>query len=35
MFFDVVTTLSGESTFPDWFEGNEFKAIRDASRAGL
>ena len=35
MFFDVVTTLSGESTFPNWFEGNEFKAIRDASRAGL
>ncbi len=35
MFFDVVNTLSGESTFPNWFEGNEFKAIRDASRAGL
>jgi len=35
MFFDVVTTLSAESTFPNWFEGNEFKAIRDASRAGL
>ncbi|MCH8176138.1 MAG: M20/M25/M40 family metallo-hydrolase [Proteobacteria bacterium] len=35
MFFDVVNTLSEESTFPNWFEGNEFKAIRDASRAGL
>ena len=35
MFFDVVNTLSGESTFPNWFEGNEFKGIRDASRAGL
>ncbi len=35
MFFDIVNTLSGESTFPNWFEGNEFKGIRDASRAGL
>lgn len=35
MFFDIVTTLSGESTFPNWFEGNEFKSIRDASRTGL
>ena len=35
MFFDIVTTLSGESTFPNWFEGNEFKSIRDASREGL
>jgi Zn-dependent M28 family amino/carboxypeptidase len=35
MFFDIVTTLSGESSFPNWFEGNEFKAIRDASRTGL
>lgn len=35
MFFDIGTTLSNESSFPNWLDGNEFKGIRDAARAGL
>ena len=31
MYFEIVTQLANSSDFPEWFEGNEFKAIRDAS----
>jgi Zn-dependent M28 family amino/carboxypeptidase len=33
MYFDIASKLVQESSFPQWFEGNEFKAIRDASAA--
>jgi len=32
LYFDIVNKLSRESTFPNWFEGNEFKGIRDESQ---
>lgn len=32
LYFDIATKLSRETTFPNWFEGNEFKSIRDSSR---
>jgi Zn-dependent M28 family amino/carboxypeptidase len=35
LYFDVADKLSQEIRFPNWFEGNEFKAIRDASRLGF
>lgn len=35
LYFDIAKKLSQETTFPNWLEGNEFKAIRDASRSGL
>ncbi len=35
LYFDVADKLSQETSFPNWFEGNEFKAVRDASRTGL
>ena len=28
--FNVSFTLSNSSDWPNWYEGNEFKAIRDA-----
>ena len=31
MYFQIGNQLANESTFPEWFEGNEFKAARDAS----
>ncbi|MCB1699795.1 MAG: M28 family peptidase [Halioglobus sp.] len=31
LYFDIGLQLSMESTFPNWSESNEFKAIRDAS----
>ncbi len=34
LYFDVGLKLSQENSFPNWLEGNEFKAIRDASRMG-
>lgn len=33
LYFNVATKLSRESSFPNWFEGNEFKGIRDASQS--
>lgn len=33
LYFDVANKLSHESSFPNWLEGNEFKAIRDASQS--
>lgn len=33
--FYVGYILSQENTFPNWFEGNEFKAIRDQSRQSM
>lgn len=33
LYFDVANKLSRESSFPNWLEGNEFKAIRDASQS--
>lgn len=32
LLFTVGYTLSQQSTFPEWYEGNEFKAIRDQQR---
>jgi len=31
MYFDIANRLANSNDFPEWFEGNEFKAIRDAS----
>lgn len=31
LYFDVANKLSRESSFPNWLEGNEFKAIRDTT----
>lgn len=31
MYFDIATKLANSADFPEWFEGNEFKAIRDES----
>ena len=31
MYFQIGNQLANESTFPEWFDGNEFKAARDAS----
>ena len=33
LYFNIASRLAGEDTFPNWFEGNEFRAVRDASRA--
>ncbi|MEM7083338.1 MAG: M28 family metallopeptidase [Pseudomonadota bacterium] len=33
MFFDIGKQLAMESTFPSWYPGNEFRAIREASMA--
>ena len=33
LYFDIANKLSQETDFPNWFEGNEFKGIRDASQA--
>ncbi len=32
LYLDVVKSLSAESSFPNWHEGNEFRPIRDRSR---
>ena len=31
MYFDIGQRLTQETSFPEWFPGNEFKGIRDAS----
>ncbi|MFL2840221.1 MAG: M28 family metallopeptidase [Pseudohongiellaceae bacterium] len=31
LYFDIASKLANETTYPEWFEGNEFKAIRDAT----
>ena len=33
LYFDIGHRLSQESTWPNWYEGNEFRAIRDTSAA--
>ena len=33
LFFGIGLQLSGESTYPNWYPGNEFRGIRDASAA--
>ena len=35
LYFDIAQKLSGETSFPEWFEGNEFKNIRELSREAL
>lgn len=35
LYFNIANKLGQETTFPNWFEGNEFKAIRDSSRGEL
>lgn len=32
LYFEIADRLARETAFPEWFEGNEFKAVRDASR---
>ncbi len=32
LYFEVGNRLANETTFPNWFEGNEFRHIRDESR---
>ena len=32
--FNISNELANSSNWPNWYEGNEFKATRDASRAG-
>ncbi len=34
LYVDVGATLANEITFPNWYDGNEFRAIRDQSRQG-
>ncbi len=34
LYFEIADRLARETSFPEWFEGNEFKAVRDASRRG-
>jgi len=33
LYFEIGRRLSGESTYPNWYPGNEFRGIRDASAA--
>ena len=35
LFYAIGERLSRESSWPNWYEGNEFRAARDASRRGL
>ena len=35
LYFDIAWKLANEDRFPNWYEGNEFRAIRDKSRAGI
>jgi hypothetical protein len=30
--YEIINRLANNGEWPNWFEGNEFKAIRDASR---
>ena len=32
--FNISNELANSSQWPNWYEGNEFKATRDAARAG-
>ena len=34
LYFDVAYRLSLEERFPEWYAGNEFRAVREESRAG-
>jgi hypothetical protein len=34
MYFDVLQQLAGETRFPQWLPGNEFRPIREQSRGG-
>jgi Zn-dependent M28 family amino/carboxypeptidase len=34
LYYAIGARLAGESTFPQWFEGSEFKAIRDRTGTG-
>ena len=31
LYFDIVSQLANEVSYPEWFEGNEFKNTRDAT----
>ncbi len=33
LYFNIVNKLAQESNYPEWFEGNEFKAIRDSTES--
>ncbi len=32
MLYEIGTTIANERSFPNWYEGNEFRSIRDESR---
>jgi Zn-dependent M28 family amino/carboxypeptidase len=32
LLFNIGNTIANERSFPNWFEGNEFRSIRDESR---
>ena len=34
LYFDVLNGLAGDSEFPEWYPGNEFRPVRERSRAG-
>lgn len=34
MWFDIGLTVADSDSWPNWYEGNEFRAIRDHSRSG-
>ncbi len=34
LMFDVAAEVANSDTWPTWYEGNEFRAVRDASMAG-
>jgi len=34
LMYDVAATVANSATWPTWYEGNEFKSVRDASLAG-
>ena len=33
LYFEIGNRLANESSWPEWYEGNEFKETRDASSA--
>ena len=34
IFYDVGAAMAYSDEWPNWYEGNEFRALRDAQRAG-
>lgn len=32
--YEIVNRLANNGAWPNWYDGNEFKALRDAQRKG-